>query len=52
MFQTFPNIIRKWFEISQIFRNNVFNFFYKLFRTRMIYLCFAQVEVVGLPGEG
>ena len=45
----FPaNIIRKWFEISQIFCNNVFNFVYKLMlRTQMIYLRFAQIEVVG-----
>ena len=48
------NVIRKWFEISQIFRNNnVLNCSYKLMlRTRMIYLCFAQIEVVGWPGEG
>ena len=39
-FKKNPNIIQKWFELSQIFRNNnVFFFLCKLmFRTRIIYI--------------
>ena len=39
MFQKFPNIIRKWFEISQIFRNNnVFNLLYNVSNPNDIFM--------------